>query len=107
MNQEEIAEKLVLHKKWLEDGETGKRADFFEAGLYKSSFKSVDLRRADLRRTDLRYADLRNATLLDANLDGADLDGADFRSAIGSYFIIKRWEAKKSLSIRTQKEIEK
>jgi uncharacterized protein YjbI with pentapeptide repeats len=56
-------ETLERHNLWLDDKETGERANLSDA----------DLRGANLRGADLRDADLRGADLSRANLSDADL----------------------------------
>jgi uncharacterized protein YjbI with pentapeptide repeats len=56
MNTDQLSEILELHKQWLLDSQTGKKAN-------------------------LSGADLRVADLYEANLSGADLSGADLRGA--------------------------
>ena len=58
MTSEEIKKVLKSHKKWLNNKQSGERADLSEA--------------------DLRGADLRGADLSEANLRGADLDFSCF-----------------------------
>ena len=67
MTREEIEKVLDLHKKWLNDEDSGERADL----------RGADLRGADLCEADLRDAVLRWADLYEADLRGADLRGAD------------------------------
>ena len=59
------------HRKWLENNETGKRADLSD----------LDLSETDLSGMDLSYADLEGTNLMKANLAGADLSNAYLRSA--------------------------
>lgn len=59
MTPEELNEALRLHKLWLDDDPSGKRAF---------------LQGASLRDADLQGADLRRASLRGANLQGADVD---------------------------------
>ena len=58
MNQAELDEILKLHKKWLNNEPSGKRAI-----LHRADLREADLREADLRGADLRGADLRGADL--------------------------------------------
>ena len=93
MNLKQI---LELHRKWLNNGDGGKRADLRGANLRGAdlcyanlrgadlrgaNLCDANLRGADLRGANLRGADLRGANLCDANLRGADLRGADLRGA--------------------------
>ncbi len=86
MTTEELEKILELHKKWLKDDPTGKRADFKEANLSGMDLYGVDLRgadfgQADLSGTNLSYADFQGADLSGANLCSANLKNADFRNA--------------------------
>ena len=89
ITQEKIAEKLRLHKMWLNNEEGGKRADFSntnlsqanlshanlsQANLSHANLSSANLSGANLNQANLRCADLRCADLSQANLSGADLD---------------------------------
>jgi len=71
MTQDEIAEKLRKHRKWLNGEDGGEKADFHNADLYG----------ADLYKTLLQYADLHNANLQYANLYLSDLEGANLEAA--------------------------
>ena len=62
MTSEEIKKVLALHKKWLNDEDSGERANLSEA---------------DLRGAALSWADLSRAVLSEAGLSGADLSWAD------------------------------
>jgi hypothetical protein len=81
MNQQEIAKILELHKKWLNDEEGGKKADFSFKDLHGADLQGANLQEADLRGATLRWANLRGANLRGADLRGADLQGADLRGA--------------------------
>ena len=89
ITQEKIAEKLRLHKMWLNNEEGGKRADFSntnlsqanlshanlsQANLSHANLSGANLSGANLNQANLRCADLRCADLSQANLSGADLD---------------------------------
>ena len=79
ITQEKIAEKLRLHKMWLNNEEGGKRADFSntnlsQANLSHANLSGANLSHANLNQANLRCADLRCADLSQANLSGADLD---------------------------------
>ena len=92
ITQEKIAEKLRLHKMWLNNEEGGKRADFSntnlsqanlshanlsQANLSHANLSGANLSQANLNQANLRCADLRCADLSDANLSQANLSGAD------------------------------
>ncbi len=81
-----INETLELHKKWLVDENSGKRANLSGANLRYTNLRGADLSDADLRNADLlganlSGANLRDADLLGANLSGANLSGANLRGA--------------------------
>ena len=61
--QSELNEILAKHKKWLNNEDSGERADLHSANLHS----------ADLSYADLRYASLSSADLSSANLRSADL----------------------------------
>ena len=56
MNEQEIAKELELHKKWLNDKEGGKRADFSYKDLQEANLQGADLRGANLRGADLDFS---------------------------------------------------
>ena len=72
-NLEEVLEK---HRKWINGGRDGKRADLYGANLRGADLSEVDLSGADLRGADLGGADLRGAILYVADLRRAYLHGA-------------------------------
>jgi hypothetical protein len=72
---------LVLHQKWLQGAEDGKRANLRSADLSSADLSSADLRSADLRSANLRSANLSSADLSSADLRSADLRSADLRYA--------------------------
>ena len=82
LTQEEINEKLRLHKMWLNNEEGGANADLSDADLSDADLSYANLRHANLRGADLSDADLRRADLSDADLRRADLRRAnlDFSS---------------------------
>lgn len=81
MTLNELDKILTAHKKWLNNEEGGRRADFRGDDLSGSDFKDTDLRHANFRGAGLRGADFRGANLLAANLRAANLTGADIRGA--------------------------
>lgn len=60
--KEELAEKLRLHKQWL-DGEGGVRLDLCGVDLCGANMSGADLRRADLTCANLSGVDLQRAEL--------------------------------------------
>ena len=66
-----LKEVLELHKKWLENEESGEGVNL--------SYE--DLSDVDLSNLNLRYIYLEGADLSDANLTGADLKGANLKYA--------------------------
>lgn len=97
MKQSELDEILDSHKKWLNKGAKGKRANLTGFDLKGLNFRNANLNYvilndADLRNTnltqaslasaDLRGVDLRRAHLIRTNFTGADLRGADLRYTI-------------------------
>ena len=72
-----LKEVLELHKKWLENEESGDRAD-----LSYEDLSDVDLSNLNLRYVILEGVNLSNAELSHVNLKGADLKGANL---IGTY----------------------
>ena len=84
MTADELVKVLNEHAKWLEDNDTGKRADLRGADLCGANLSVANLREADLSGADLRWTNLRGANLCGANLcmanlHEADLHGADLR----------------------------
>lgn len=86
ISEEELKEKLELHKKWLNCEEEGVRLDLRYINLTNSDLKQVDLRCAKLSNSDLRNSNLESANLGYANLEGANLrhaklEGTNLRHA--------------------------
>ena len=86
MDAKKLKEILEKHAAWLNDEETGERADLRKANLIGASLSGAslsgaDLREADLSRADLSWAKLSRAYLSMANLSGANLSGADLSGA--------------------------
>jgi hypothetical protein len=78
---DEIKDILILHKKWWNNENGGKRADLQRADLQGAYLRGADLQGADLQGAYLRGADLQGADLQGAYLQGAYLRGADLRGA--------------------------
>ena len=96
MDEKELDDIVVKHRKWLKDRGGGVRADLRYAHLQGADLRNTDLQDADLRGAvlrhaclqgadlrgaDLKCADLRGANLKDADLKGADLKDSDIRGA--------------------------
>lgn len=81
MTQEELNERVALHKKWLNGEQDGERLILKNADLRYLDLNYKDLRNADLSFLDLRYTDLSNANLCNADLSSADLSFANLRRA--------------------------
>ncbi len=79
LSRTELDTILAEHAKWLDDNESGKRANLIHADLTSSNLRHADLRDADLRHADLRHADLRHTDLRHADLRHTDLRHADLR----------------------------
>jgi hypothetical protein len=76
MTPDELAAILKLHAEWLEDENTGHRADLTEAKLTRANLFRADLSGANLSEADLSRANLSRANLTQADLTGADLSEA-------------------------------
>ena len=82
ITRQEVKEVLELHKKWLNNGIDGVRADLSWCDLSHSDLSWCNLSGADLRGSDLswcnlNYADLSDCDLSDCDLSGSNLSGAD------------------------------
>jgi len=82
---DELKEIIRKHLLWLQDDDSGERADLRYANLREADLRNANLREADLRNANLRNADLSYANLRYANLRYADLRYADLRYADLSY----------------------
>lgn len=82
MTKEQIKETLELHLKWLNNEESGIRADLHGVNLSHADLRDTDLSGADLTGTDLSHADLRGTDLHGADLRGANLHGANLHGAV-------------------------
>lgn len=74
MTLNELDKILTAHKKWLNNEDEGRRADFRGADLRHANLRGADLTGADFRGADLRYANLYGANLWNADFRGADID---------------------------------
>jgi len=81
MTQDEIAEKLRKHRKWLNGEDGGERAYFHGADLREKNFQLCNLQQADLREVNLQGTDFRGAILRNVNLYGANLSNTNLQSA--------------------------
>ena len=86
--QEELKTILTEHIKWLQDPNTGARADLTGANLYGANLTGAYLTDANLYGAYLRGADLTGAYLTGAYLHGADLHGAYLREANWEYIYV-------------------
>jgi len=68
MNATELRKVLSEHAKWLDDRDTGTRANLRCADLYGADLRCANLRCADLYGADLHCADLHCADLHCADL---------------------------------------
>ena len=106
MNREELDAVLKKHRMWLEDRETGERANLQGvnlrgmdlqgvnlrwANLQEANLQGANLQWANLQETDLRRADLQETDLRRADLCGAKLYDADFREANVDYSCWPLW----------------
>ena len=78
---EELETILINHKHWINDEESGERADLRGANLCGADLYGADLRGADLQEANLWRANLYEANLCEANLREANLQGADLCKA--------------------------
>jgi len=69
--QQQLANVLAAHDKWLDDGISGTRLDLANVNLSGAIMCNANMRRADLTNANLSEADLRNTNLNDAYLSGA------------------------------------
>ena len=83
MTKEKLAGILAKHRAWLNDEDSGERADLRRADLSWADLSGADLRRANLSWADLSGADLRRANLSGADLRRANLSGANLSGAEG------------------------
>ena len=73
VSQEELAEILEKHKKWLDDDPDGERADLSDANLSWANLSDANLSRANLLWANLSDADLSRANLSRAEIDYSSL----------------------------------
>ena len=114
MNENKLKTILDNHAKWLNDPETGERANLRGATLRKVNLRKVNLRNADLQGVNLRGAilqgtnlrgailqvtNLRNADLRGADLRNADLQGANLRGADIDYSCLPLWCGSKGMVV--------
>ena len=81
MDAKKLKEILEKHAAWLNDEETGERANLREANLSWANLSGANLRKANLSEADLSCANLIGADLSGADLSGANLNWADLSRA--------------------------
>ena len=99
MNENKLKTILDNHAKWLNDPETGERANLRGATLRKVNLRDADLRGANLQKVNLRNADLQGADLRGADLRNADLQGANLRGADIDYSCLPLWCGSKGMVV--------
>ena len=111
VSQEELAEILEKHKKWLDDDPDGERANLSRANLSG----------ANLSRANLSWANLSDANLSRANLSGAEIDYSSLPLWCGSldaqfddrqikqiaYHLVKAGLNSKNTSEETKRQLRK
>ena len=95
-----LANRIELHKQWLNNDPSGIKLDLSDANLSDANLRGANLNYANLIYANLSYADLSDADLRGANLIGANLRGANLIGANLSYCIGNNVEIK-SLQIGT------
>ena len=65
---DQLAKNIDLHKKWLNNPDSGKQAILTEANLYAANLSEASFYRANLSEANLKGADLSEANLKGANL---------------------------------------
>jgi len=73
MDSKELKEVLNLHRMWLSDASTGKRADLTGANLSEANLSEANLIGANLIRADLSEANLYGAKFTTELFDANDL----------------------------------
>ena len=100
LNQKKIEEEEFLHimeehKKWLENTDTGKRADLSDIDLSDMDLSGMDFSNAYMVGVNLRNSNLTGANLSNANLWQAFMFGADLTRATIEGTIFQRSEMHK------------
>ena len=81
MDAKKLKEILEKHAAWLNDEETGERANLSGCDLRGANLREANLREANLSGANLSMANLSVANLRGANLRGANLIKANLRRA--------------------------
>ena len=76
MDAKKLKEILEKHAAWLNDEETGERANLSGCDLSGANLREANLSRANLSRANLSRANLSMANLRGGDLSGCDLSGA-------------------------------
>lgn len=63
ITKKELAKKIELHQKWLNNEEGGERLELVGYNLSRSDLSGCDLRGSDLSRSNLRGSNLRGSNL--------------------------------------------
>ena len=92
MGNQELKDRIELHRKWLSNEPEGKQfvsargEDLSSADLRHANLRHANLSSANLSSADLRHANLSSANLSSANLSSANLSSANLSSANGFKF---------------------
>ena len=86
ITKKELAKKIKLHQKWLNDEEGWGRLELVGYDLSHSDFSGSNLRGSDLGGSDLSHSDfsgsdLRGSDLRGSNLSGSNLSGSNLRGS--------------------------
>ena len=79
ITKEELAKKIELHRKWLNDEEGGERLELVGYNLRGSDLSDSDLSRSDLRGSNLSGSNLSGSNLSRSDLSRSNLSGSDLR----------------------------
>lgn len=101
ISEEELKEKLELHRKWLNGEKEGVKLNLryinlTNADLRNADLEGADLTNANLTNVNLKYSNLTNSDLRYANLEGANLRYTNLSCADLSYSDLSRLDLSKT-----------
>ena len=77
ITKEELAKKIELHQKWLNNEEGGERLELVGYDLSDINLSCSNLRGSNLSGSDLSCSNLRGSNLSRSDLSGSNLRGSD------------------------------
>ena len=91
ITKDELAIKIKLHQKWLNNEEWGERLELVGYDLSRSNLSRSNLSRSNLSRSNLSCSDLSCSNLSRSDLSGSNLSGSDLSGSDLDYSCLPLW----------------